>query len=161
MADGHGGYRAPANPAPVSGPGSLSRRTDGGPGKSNGRQPVAELPDAAYGEQAAFRSIQQGAPIQKVEPPTGGAPGGAPQAGALPPPLDAPTGRPGEPVTSGVDIGAGPGSDSLGLFDPSAASAEDIMSALRYRQTLQYMVDSDPQASPLTRAMIRYLRSVS
>lgn len=160
MAGQHGGYRAPANPAPVSGPGSLSRRTDGGPGKSNGRQPVAELPDAGYGEQAAFRSIQQGAPIQKVEPPTGGAPGGAPQAGALPPPLDAPTGRPGEPVTSGVDIGAGPGSDSLGLFDPSTMAADDIRNAMQYLPTLQYIVDSSPRASSSTRALVRYLRSM-
>ena len=29
MANGHGGYRQPTNPSPVSGPGALSRRTDG------------------------------------------------------------------------------------------------------------------------------------
>jgi hypothetical protein len=29
MANGHGGPRTPANPAPVSGPGALSKRTDG------------------------------------------------------------------------------------------------------------------------------------
>ena len=27
----HGGKRTPGNPAPVSGPGQLSQRTDGGP----------------------------------------------------------------------------------------------------------------------------------
>ena len=159
MANGHGGYRAPSNPAPVSGPGSLSRRTDGGPGKSNGRQPVASLPDAGYGEQAEFRSIQQGAPIQKVAAPTQGAPGGVP-SGPLPPPLDAPTGRPSEPVTSGVDVGAGPSSEVLGLGDPSSMAEDDIRYALQYLPTLQFMVDSNPRANPQARAMIRYLRSV-
>lgn len=31
---GHGGYRAPAQPAAVSGPGQLSQRTDGGPAQA-------------------------------------------------------------------------------------------------------------------------------
>jgi hypothetical protein len=157
MANGHGGYRAPSNPAPVSGPGSLSRRTDGGPGAK--KAPIAQLPDAGYGEQAQFRSIQQGAPIQKVESPGQGAPGGASGGGPLPPPLDAPSTRAGEPVTSGVDMGAGPGSDALGLTDPSSWAADDVRYAMKYLPTLQYMVDSDPQASPITRAMVRYLRS--
>ena len=42
MADGHGGYRRPTNPSPVSGPGALSRRTDG-------QQPTQDLPNAKYG----------------------------------------------------------------------------------------------------------------
>lgn len=159
MAQGHGGPRTPANPAPVSGPGSLSRRTDGGPGAK--KAPIATLPDAGYGEQADFRSIQQGAPIQKVAAPTAGAPGGAPQPGPLPPALDAPTGRPGEPVTSGVAAGDGPGPDVLGLGDPSSWAEDDIRYAKRYLPTLQYMVDSTPQASPYSRALVRYLRSVS
>jgi hypothetical protein len=141
----------------VSGPGSLSRRTDGGPGAK--KAPIQNLPDAGYGEQAEYRSIQQGAPIQKVEAPTAGAPGGAPQAGPLPPALDAPTGRPDEPVTAGVDVGAGPGSDALGLFDPSKMAADDIRYALKYLPTLQYMIDSNPRANPATRALVRYLRA--
>lgn len=159
MADGqHGGYRKPARPAAVSGPGALSQRTDGGPGKNNGRQPIQDLPDAGYGEQAEFRSIQQGAPIQKVAAPSAGAPGGAP-SGPLPPPLDAPTSRADEPVTAGVDIGAGPGSDVLGLFDPSDMAAEDVRYMMAYLPTLQYMVDSNPRASTSTRALVRHLRS--
>ena len=53
---GHGGYRRPTNPAPVSGPGALSRRTDG-------MQPRATLPDAKYGEQQAFQQAQGAAPM--------------------------------------------------------------------------------------------------
>lgn len=158
MANGHGGYRKPSNPAPVSGPGSLSRRTDGGPAAK--KAPIQNLPDAGYGEQAEFRSIQQGAPIQKVAAPgSQGAPGGA-QAGPLPPPLDAPSTRTDEPVTAGVDMGAGPGSDALGLFDPSQMAAEDIRYAMKYLPTLQYMVDSNPRANTSVRALVRYLRSM-
>jgi hypothetical protein len=160
MADGqHGGYRRPANPAPVSGPGSLSRRTDGGPAAK--RAPIQNLPDAGYGEQAEFRSIQQGAPIQKVAAPDAGAPGGAPAQGPLPPALDAPTGRHDEPVTAGVDMGDGPGSDVLGLGDPTSWAQDDIRYMKRYLPTLQYMVDSTPHANPATRALVRYLRSMS
>lgn len=98
---GVGGYQAPANPAPVSGPGQLSQRTDGGPG-----QPVRSLPDAGYGESKAFVDQQQGAPLA--------------QAPGLPTvvPLDAPTGRPGEPVTAGAPLGPGPGSEVLGPAKP-------------------------------------------
>ncbi len=37
-----GGYRAPSSPAPVSGPGALSQRTDGGP--TQGAKYVSGLP---------------------------------------------------------------------------------------------------------------------
>lgn len=58
MANGHGGARTPANPAPVSGPGAMSRRTDGA-------QPTMELPNARYGEAATFRQDQQGAAMSQ------------------------------------------------------------------------------------------------
>lgn len=49
-----GGYQRPSNPAPVSGPGAMSKRTDGGP-----VQKLRDLPDAQYGEAATFRDLQQ------------------------------------------------------------------------------------------------------
>jgi hypothetical protein len=152
----HGGYRQPANPAPTSGPGNLSRRTDGGAGAK--KAPIQNLPDAGYGEQQQFRSIQQGAPIAQAAKPNPASPGGAPTS-VTPPPLDAPSTRQGEPVTAGVDAGAGPGSAVLDNFDPSQMAADDVRYAQKYLPTLQYMVDTDPQASPATRALIRYLRS--
>jgi hypothetical protein len=157
MANGHGGPRTPAHPAPVSGPGALSQRTDGGPGSKT--QPIAKLPDAGYGEQAQFRSIQAGAPIQKVAAPGSGAPSGVP-SGPLPPPLDAPTSRADEPITAGVDMGAGPGSDVLGLFDPSKMTENDIRYMKAYLPTLQYIVDSNPHADTITRALVRSLRAL-
>jgi hypothetical protein len=82
-----GGYRAPANPAPVSGPGALSKRTDV-------QTPMA-LPDPAYGEGQEFIDIQRGAPLA-----------GASSA-PLPLGFDAPDDMPDVPVTAGAPIGPG------------------------------------------------------
>lgn len=158
MADGranNGGYRRPANPAPVSGPGSLSQRTDGGPGA---KQAAAKLPDAGYGEQQDFQAIQQGAPIAKGPQPAGDA-GTLQPATAMPTPLDAPSGRPGEPVTHGADAGDGPGMSSLGLFNPDDMAANDVSYMMKYLPQLQYMVDMTPDAPRSTVALVRYLRS--
>lgn len=107
---GRGGYQRPNNPAPVSGPGRLSRRTDGGPAQN-----VADLPNAGYGENAEFTEVQGAAPMSASPPPP--APGGAGLSamlgaapGAEPPtPFTAPTERPEEPLTAGAPIGPGPG----------------------------------------------------
>lgn len=56
-----GGYRRPSSPAPVSGPGALSQRTDGGPG-----QPVRTPTGGQYGEAQALTQMQQGAPLVGV-----------------------------------------------------------------------------------------------
>ena len=106
MANGHGGYRAPANPAAVSGPGALSARTDG--------QPRMDLPNAAYGENKAYQEIQSGAPLASSPSPT--TPGGgmgidlSQVVG-----LGEGTTQPDTPVTAGAAAGAGPGPDALGL----------------------------------------------
>ena len=160
MADGranNGGYRRPQNPAPVSGPGALSKRTDGGPGA---KAAAVKLPDAGYGEQKQFQEIQQGAPIARdaASAATGGA-GTMQPATPLPPGLDAPSGRPDQPVTHGADAGAGPGMDSLGLFDPNQMAANDVSYLMRYLPQLQYMVDMTPNAPRSTVALVRYLRS--
>lgn len=116
-----------------------------------------KLPDAGYGEQKDFQAIQQGAPIAKGGLNTATA---SPQPTSTPPPpLDAPSTRPDEPVTSGADAGAGPGSDSLGLFDPSQMAAQDVQYLMRYLPQLQYMVDMTPDAPMQTVALVRYLRS--
>lgn len=105
-----GGYRPPANPAPASGPGALSRRTDGG-------QPMRALPDAKYGENKAFEAQQRGAPLSKTgEMPPGrpaARPSGEPDSefAQLPPitGFNAPSSRPEEPLTAGAAMGPGPG----------------------------------------------------
>jgi hypothetical protein len=119
---GHGGYRKPANPAPVSGPGAHSARTDG-------KQPIMDLPDAEYGQGQAFRELQAGANMPG--PPA--APQGAVQSGSVGAPdpmsqvvgLHEPSTMPGTPVTDGAAAGAGAGPEALGLIDnPNQADAQ-------------------------------------
>jgi hypothetical protein len=92
-----GGYRKPANPAAVSGPGSLSRRTDGGP-----IQGAKEIPGGGkYGERKALADMQSGAPMQGNPVPTVPAPTVAAEPRQPLTNLFAPTERPDEPVTAG------------------------------------------------------------
>ena len=98
-----GGYRKPANPAPVSLPQS-GRRTDGGAGD---KQPIRTPTGGAYGEAKALTEQQQGAPLAAGGPSpsaTPGAPSSPPGvAGPTPPPgAFAPTNRPTESIEMGV-----------------------------------------------------------
>ena len=137
-----GGYRRPGNPAPVSGPGAMSARTDGGPADS---QPMRALPDAGYGEQAEFMNIQAGAPMAAEGPPPGMMPVG----------IDAPSMRPEEPITAGAAMGPGPGPENL----PSMQSAmtEDMRALTRYLPMLQRRADN-PDAPQAFRMFVRYLK---
>lgn len=135
MADGHGGYRKPSAPAPVSGPGRLSKRTDHGP--------VRSLPDAGYGENKAFEQAQQAVPVaasSNVVSPTQAQ--GMTAAAAMPTPLHAPSENPNQPVTAGADAGAGPGSSVLNLptdsRDSLRAQYGPIMPALVAQAQSQY-----------------------
>jgi hypothetical protein len=144
---GRGGNQPPANPAPVSGPGSLSQRTDGGP-----TQPIRSLPNAKYGENKDFVQLQQAAPLAGggVAPPVPGAPpdGGGQSSPQMPTPqpLTGGTVMPGQPVTHGADSGPGPGSAVLGQSNPMAAQytqAKDMVSQLA----------ASPSASPALRQL--------
>jgi hypothetical protein len=100
-----GGYRKPANPAAVSGPGSLSRRTDGGP-----TQAAKEIPGGGkYGERKELAELQSGAAMQGNPVPN--VPTPSVPADAAPPQqltnLFAPTERPDEPITAGASFGPG------------------------------------------------------
>ena len=95
-----GGYQKPSNPAPVSGPGRLSRRTDGGP--TQGAKNISG--GGKYGERKALDELQtaakmQGNPIPNI--PTPAVPA-TPITG-----LFEPTQRPNEPVTAGMPFGPG------------------------------------------------------
>jgi hypothetical protein len=107
----HGGYRKPANPAPVSGPGAHSQRTDGGPA-----QVLSAAPDQPYGAMSQQMNDQRTTPMGgKPNPPSlPNVPATPPAAGHQMPAYSggdfgAPTARPNEPVTAGVPIGPGPG----------------------------------------------------
>jgi len=119
---GKGGYQPPANPAMASGPGALSQRTDGGP-----TQPMMDIPDAAYGEQAEFAEIQGGAPMA-------GTPATPPVA------LNAPTERPGEPATAGMPFGPG---RMPGAADMQTPYDKDMQTISKYLPMLESMAQME------------------
>ncbi len=111
-----GGYREPNNPAPVSGPGAMSQRTDGGPTQS--AKYMSGLP---YGQGQAQMQQQTSAPM--AGNPTAAAQvnvDSAAQAPQMPQTVGMfePTQRPDEPITAGMDFGPGPDSSVLGLPTP-------------------------------------------
>ncbi len=108
MSESWGGARTPGAPAAVSGPGALSARTDGG---------VMNPNSPSYGEGATLETLKAGAPMGAAPAGGGAAPGaggGVDLLSALTG-FDAPSTRPGEPVTAGAAAGAGPGLEALGL----------------------------------------------
>lgn len=149
-----GGYRQPSNPAPVSGPGALSKRTDGPQG--GGTQPVRVPTGGAYGDATQLRQAQQGAPMAA----SGGGDAAAPGllAGlSLPtgPGLGSPTQQPGTPVTDGAASGPGAGPEALGL---PAQQDGDMRALLAYLPVLEHMA-SIPGSSAAARNMVRQLKS--
>lgn len=150
-----GGYRKPRKPAPVSGPGSLSRRTD--------TQPKRQLPDAGYGEQGAYQDAQA-VPMQgnALGPPGSPPSPGMPPSGGSPipvPPFGAGTGRPDEPITAGIDMGAGPGSASLGMLDEATLTQRaDTDQLMKYLPVLEF-ISNRPGASASLRRIVRDLKA--
>ena len=143
MPNGHGGQRTPNNPAPVSGPGALSRRTDGGP-----TQAPMVASGGPYGSGAEMESIQQGAPLR------GGGAGPA-TAGPTPVPLDAPTANPNEPVTAGADRGPGIGAAAAGIRSDEEVSNEQLRPLLRSLE----LVANLPGSNAETRSLVRNLKA--
>ncbi len=75
-------------------------------------------------------------------------------------PLTAPSRRPDEPVTAGVDAGPGPGSEILGLKTPTDVTLEDLNKLSKYMPLMMQYADS-PQSSGTMKAFVKYLRSQS
>lgn len=129
------------NAGAVSGPGKLSKRTDLPPS-----QGAKRLPDAAYGEQRDFQAQQAGAPMAKSS---------NPMAGVIP--LGAPTNRPSEPVTTGIDAGPGAGSEILGLKGAAETMQEDLSVLAKYMPLMAAYADTTESTGTM-KAFVRYLR---
>lgn len=147
-----GGYRQPSDPAPVSGPGALSRRTDGGPG---GKQPIRVPTGGNYGEATQLQSLQQAAPL-------GASPGGdtrPPMDLALPegPGFGEATQMPDVPVTDGAALGAGAGLEALGLQNQPDA---DMQRLLQYLPVFEHMANQ-PGSSKAARNLVRALKGMT
>ena len=98
-----GGYRQPSNPAPVSLPGAQSSRTDGGP-IDGMTQPPRYMAGLGYGKGGNMPQ-QEAAPLAGNTTPV-------PSLDSLTP-LTAPSTRPEEPITHGIDFEGGGGSEAM------------------------------------------------
>lgn len=151
MANGHGGARTPSSPAPVSGPGALSKRTDGGPG-----QPVRVPTGGQYGDATQLRQAQQGAPLAQTAGGDQSSPGLL--AGlSIPtgPAFGAPSMQPDTPVTDGAASGPGAGPEALGL---PVQQDQDMQALVRYLPVLEHMANI-PGASAAARNAVRVIKS--
>jgi len=126
MANGHGGYRKPTNPAAVSGPGAHSQRTDG--------QPKMDLPNAQYGENADFQAAQSAGPLAQQA-----------EAGTPMPPsfvgLGEPSQQPDVPVTDGAEYG--PGQGQAAITNGPLPNTQDAQALKKYLPTLISIAESD------------------
>lgn len=114
----------------VSGPGKYARRTD-----------LEYKPDA-YGEGVAYEAAKAGAPLARApkSPMLTQAPV-VPANGEPVTSLYAPSARPGEPVTHGINLGAGAGADALNL--PDQTQGQYVNAYDLFTQMAQ-----SPEASP-------------
>ena len=120
---------APMNPlAGASGPGKYAVRSD----KLN-------MGSTSYGEGVETQAIKSGAPLSTTPDVRGEAPskfregltqGQAPVTG-----LFAPTERPNEPITAGVDMGPGPGSNALAMSKMTVKLSDSLAQMLPYDTT--------------------------
>lgn len=115
-----------------------------GPGKYSTRTDNLQMGSIAYGEGVETAAIKSGAPLATT-------PNVKPQPIT---PLYAPTERPEEPITTGIDMGEGAGSEVLALRKPDDTNF--IASLTSYKPVLNFIADQ-PNTSPETRAAIRQL----
>lgn len=115
-------------------------------------------PGQSYGAAAeqlrGQEAVPMGAPPTAVPPVGGGAPAGEVPMPPPPTPLAAPTGRPDEPITAGLAMGAGAGPEALGMeeVDP------DMMTLIQQLPALE-KIASLPGSSIASRNMVRRLRA--
>ena len=155
MAGPNGGYRKPTNPAPVSGPGQLSQRTDGGP-----QQVQVDMSGMPYGENAEFNTMQGMAPMS-ASPTARSSRASARSAGKgggmSATPLFAPTERPDEPVTAGAPFGPGDGAPMNPGMDNINKS--DARSLVKYLPGMMAMAE-DADAPEGFKRFVRHLRNM-
>ena len=155
----HGGKRTPGRPAPVSGPGQLSQRTDGGP-----QQVLSDVSGMAYGENQGMEDLQSAAPMSASGQATaratrrGGA-GRAAQgaAGMGGTPLMSPTQRPDEPITAGAPFGPGEMGRDETMFQESLS--QDFEALKKYLPDLEEAANFT-NAPGSFRYLVSYLRNM-
>lgn len=125
----------------VSGPGKFAKRTD------------LEFQPQAYGEGVEMKNIKAGAKLAKAPATPGAARTTLPAAEPVTP-LFAPTERPDEPATHGVNIGDGGDASVLQMRQPDDTNFRAAIQSAK--PVLGYIADL-PNISPETRAAIKQL----
>jgi hypothetical protein len=74
------------------------------------------------------------------------------------PSITTPTQRPGEPITAGLSLGAGPGREALTGFDPRAQ--ETAMLAKKWGPMMNVLAN-DPETPDSVRMLARYIKGFS
>lgn len=129
--------------AGASGPGKYSKRTD------------MSLGSTSYGEGGETAALNTAAPKATTRGIADNV-GGRPKESLTPvTPLFAPSQRPDEPITTGIDMGAGAGSEALAMRQPDDTNFRAAISS--YMPVLAYISDL-PNTSPETRKAIRQLK---
>ena len=111
-----------------SGPGAFSKRTDVG-------TPEMKLGSIAYGEGKDTAAIKAGAPLAKTGDVTPSQAPNVPQDQTPLTGLYEKTQMPDQPITAGIDRGAGPGSEALGMSQPSGKLSDTLAVLLPYDTT--------------------------
>lgn len=108
-----------------------------GPGKFSVRSDGMQLPSAAYGEGVETAAIKAGAPLAKTADVRGMPASEVRDAAAATPvtPLFAPSARPGEPITTGIDVGPGAGSSILGVNPVMPKTSDSLAKLLPFDST--------------------------
>ena len=102
-----------------------------GPGKFSTRTDNLQMGSTAYGEGVETQAIKSGAPLSKT-PDVRPARAGDVREAATQSPLTelyAPSQRPNEPITAGIDMGAGPGANAL-MMQKSIAKTSDTLAKM-------------------------------
>jgi len=156
----HGGKRTPGSPAPVSGPGSLSQRTDGGP-----QQVLSDVSGMPYGENQELEEMQSAAPMSASGQATAranrrGGSGRSTQraAGQMSvTPLMSPTQRPDEPITTGAPFG--PGDGPTPYPGMNTINKNDARALGKYLPSMMRMAEN-PDTPDGFKRFVRHLRNM-
>jgi hypothetical protein len=151
MAENRGGMRPTA---PQNNPANINPL--GGNGQSgNGTQAATYIPGMGYGQGKAMMEQQQGAPMAgPTRTPSAPIPS-MPDAR----PLTAPSDFPNEPITSGVDMGAGPGSEALMMPQDNTPNDPDLEMIRDYFPVIELWAQQI-DTSQGTKDYVNYLRTI-
>ena len=157
---GKGGYQRPENPAMHSGPGALSQRTDGGPGRTM-EQAARYISGRPYGEGKLLNANQLAAPM---------AGSGLPTDAQLESQQNFPTvkpltenGNPNIPLTQGMPFG--PGDNNIPGYSPVSLNFNPDTGVIEESDKTLDEVASDTKISKSTvflavKKVRRYLKDV-